>query len=90
LFSFLEVPFFSIFPVLAYPMTVAFASTFLCSQEIHGLASLVDAHLSRGERRTKIRVSQSSTRTERPQAEVIPAFTDGETEAQWKDKTRSI
>jgi hypothetical protein len=29
------------------PMTVAFASTFLCSQEIHGLASLVDAHQAR-------------------------------------------
>lgn len=29
----------------AHPMAMAFASTFLCSQEIHRLAPMVDAHL---------------------------------------------
>lgn len=29
----------------AYPMAMAFASTFLCSQEIHGLAPMIDAYL---------------------------------------------
>jgi hypothetical protein len=31
-------------------MAVAFSSTFLCSQEIHGLASVADAHLLRREK----------------------------------------
>lgn len=34
----------------AHPMAMAFASTFLCSQEIHGLASMADAHLLHGEK----------------------------------------
>lgn len=38
-------PFISSTP--AHPMTMAFASTFLCSQEIHGLASMADAHQAR-------------------------------------------
>lgn len=29
------------------PMAMAFASTFLCSQEIHGLAPMVNAHQAR-------------------------------------------
>lgn len=36
-------------PPPAYPMLMAFASTFLCSQEIYRLASMVDAHLPNGE-----------------------------------------
>lgn len=38
-------PFPSVSSTPAHPMAVAFASTFLCSQEIHGLAPMVDAHL---------------------------------------------
>lgn len=34
----------------AHPMAMAFASTFLCPQEIHGLASMADAHLLRREK----------------------------------------
>lgn len=29
------------------PVAMAFASTFLCSQEIHGLAPMIDAHQAR-------------------------------------------
>lgn len=40
-----QAPFPSVSSTPAHPMAVAFASTFLCSQEIHGLAPMVDAHL---------------------------------------------
>lgn len=41
-------PFISSTP--AHPMAMAFASTFLCSQEIHGLASMPDTHLRHREK----------------------------------------
>lgn len=52
-------------PRPAHPVPVALASTFLRSQETHGLASTVNAHLPRGGRR-KIRFSRSFTDPGRP------------------------
>lgn len=49
-FSSSRLPFPFISSTPAHPMTMAFASTFLCSQEIHGLASMADAHLFRREK----------------------------------------
>lgn len=81
-FSSLETPCFAfISPMPAHPMPMAFASTFLCSQEIHGLALMVDAYLLSGERRAKTTFSQRFTGTEASTAEATPTFTGGDTTA---------
>lgn len=76
-------PFISSTP--AHPMAVTFASTFLCSQEIHGLASVADAHLFRREK-SKDDILKALERLG-PAGLCETPFYRRKTEAGWGNKT---